>query len=344
MVAVVTPSKIDTFDDAIAIACNRAKIAGTVQQRDLDFIKGAINQHYLQICCERRWRWRRFDRSYIMRKPTTDGTASVTKNARTVTFSDLVVDNTLLGKTFQAVGTNELYRIVGFDEAAQEIFLENGFLGETNVIATYKIYHYEFALPPDCDNVNQLYTDQNFMNNGEIDYLSAPEFNRVLSTSIGRIGPPMIWTEDSQIFANPTLIPLDVLVADYDFLGGEDEDKVNKIRFFPIAPDKDTLIHLSYTLLVDPLSESNQNILIPQDNRWVLIHKALYEWWKTNGNLQMADRENRDGMNILKEMRSEQHKSDAKPKFIVNARRHRRTHSFNDRQDLHLLSRLAEKS
>lgn len=92
---------------------------------------------------------------------------------------------------------------------------------------------------------------------------------------------------------NATARPLDVMILDYDFLGGTDFARSKKLRLFPIWPDRDRLIHINYSISVAPMSDEGEVPIMPVDDRWVLIHYALYEWWKMNGNQQIAVAEKR---------------------------------------------------
>lgn len=340
-----TSTKPETFGDIISIVENRARIVGAVQDRDRNFIKGAINEWYNTISTERNWYWRKFDRDFVFARATTTGTVSVTLDSRAVVFTGLTADATYVGRSIKIDGTSELYRIVGVDTSVNTVYLSTSYVGATSALATFKLYQYEFPLPPDCDTVIQVYHDSpdRFYARGspDLEVLNSLEFNRLLSSSNDYSGSPTHYTKEGKISAE-TLPTLDVQILDYDFLGGNEYEAIDRIRLFPIEPDQKRLIHVNYTIQVEPLIEDADKPLIPIDNRWILVHFALGEWWKSNGALNLSDREFGQGKKMLNEMRSEHHKTDTKPKFIVPKNRYRRQNYFSDREYLFRISRALE--
>lgn len=334
--------KFDTFGELTQICVDRAKIAGTAQPKDLEIIKGALNEYYLNICTERNWTWRKFDRSFEFKLPSSTGTVSVVNGSRVATFAGVTIDDTFRTRTLSIVGTLELYRIIGVDIATNAVYLDGNYIAQTNATAQYKLFQYEFPLPPDCDTVAQIYIDGNLFRDRQLDEVNNEEFNRMLSTTVMLAGPPQIYTQDGSIAYNPTGRVLDDQLLNYDFLGGEDFDEVFKLRLFPIWPDMDRLVHISYSKCVEPMVNDNDICIIPVDDRSVLIHFALYEWWKIQGNLNMANMEKSDAKGKLKEMRDEFRKTDTKPTLIVNASRYRRAHKLDRNIDVFRLSRLQE--
>lgn len=332
------PINFYTFEDLTQIVIARAKIAGQVQTRDYDMVRGFINEHYINIVTERNWTWRKMDRSFLFAGPlgnTTGVTCSVTLGSRAVVFTGITVDETFSYRTLNVIGTSELYRVIGIDISANAVYLEAPYIQTTSPTAQFRLYQYEFALPPDCDIVNQVYVDGNWMNNRELDYCDVLQFNRALSNSTQLAGPPQAWTQDGNIPFNATAVPLDVMLLNYDFLGGENFDQVNKIRLFPIWPDQNRLIHVNYSRMVAPMSKPTDRPIIPVDDCSVLIHFALYEWWKIQGNKDIAAMELRDAQGKLKEMRDEFRKTDPKPQMILNGARYRR-YSLIDRRRFYL--------
>jgi len=345
MPADTTSIKVDTFGDVISIVENRARIAGTVQDADKNFIKGAINEFYIKICTERNWTWRKFDRDFIFGLAITTGTASVTFGSREVVFTGLTLDATHRGRSFQVTGTSELYRIIGINTANNSALLSSSYAGTTNALATYKMYQYEFPLPPDCDTITQVYIDNSYSafggSAGELEEMNVLEFNRILSTNPNWRGTPAYYNRDGMINTE-TLPPLDVQVLDYDFLGGEADEDVSRLRIFPIEPDTTRLIHLNYSIQVEPLMELDQKPIMPVDDRWILIHHALGVWHASNNSGTLADREFAIATKMLKEMRAEHHKTDIKPKVIIRKDRYQREHFRNRDDEIFRISRRAE--
>lgn len=336
----------DTFGSIKQIVYNRAKIAADVQERDAEFVDSAINEYLMRISTERAWHWRKFERSIVFKRAETTGASAVTNGSREVVITGLTLNETYMHRSIRFNGEREIYRIIGLDLTANSIILEADYVGTTAAAATHKIYRYEFPLPPDLDTLEPPFVDtggQRFSGTmtGELDTLNTQEFNQLLSVASDYEGPVSGYTRDGDI-STETMPPLDVMVADYDFIAGDQYERISKLRLFPINPDRDTLIHIPYTRLVEPLKNDQDRPLMPVDDRWVLVHYALAEWWKKQGSGSQADREFTAADRMLAEMRQEFHKTDVKPKLVVDARIFRRARGISDRKLLHWISRQVE--
>ena len=339
--------KCVTFDDMVSICEARGRIEGTVETVDRLLIKGFINEHYMRIGTERNWWWRSFHRSFSFKTPTASvsgvSSAAIVDGSREVVMTGPTVSTAYIGKSIKFNGTGDLYRIIGIEVATNKFFLEGEFLGTSDDDASYKIYQYEFALPPDYDTVKQLYImDDAVRNHGQIDYLSTLEFNRKLAASSSMVTSPAFYTVDGKIRANTSLEVLDKMILDYDFLGGDDADKVDCVRILPINTDKSRLIHIDYSMNISPLQDDDAKPMMPVDSRWMLIHFALYEWFKLNGQGQSSEKELRDATSMLKEMRNEHRKTEPKAKFIVDGSRYKRVHNCDGHDDMFRAARALE--
>lgn len=336
-----------TFGDMINIVERRAKIAGTVQTRDRDLIKDALNEANQTITTERAWKWRKFDRTFNVGPAITTGTVSATLLSRELTFTGLTISAVHLGRSIRIDSTPELYRIIGIDTASNKVFLDAKYVGATNALATYRMFQYEYSLPPDLDTLQFVYIDSGIGNSGsesgQLEDLNNVEFNRLLSVNSSLTGSPSHYTQDGDIFAED-LPPLDEMVLDYDFLGGEQYTRIAKIRIFPIESDQNRIVHLNYSRRAVELIEDIDEPLMPIDDRWVLIHYALGTWHSSNSSGAQADRSFKQGTLKLAEMRQEYIKTDVKPKLIYDGRTYQREHNLNDYKLLHRISRVGESS
>lgn len=334
-----------TFIDMINIVESRAKIKGDVQDRDREFVKTAINEAYFNIATERAWHWRKFDRTYNFLPAVTTGTVDVTQFSREVTFTGLTVAETFLGKSIKINSTQELYRIIGLDISNNKVLLSSPYVGATASAASHILYSYEFALPPDLDTITSFHISSPFYGSasgsGILEDINVLEFNQKLSVAADFVGPPTHYTRDGDIPAE-SLPPLDEMVLDYDFLGGELYERISRARVFPINPDIERVLYLNYTRMPDVLSADTDVPLMPLDNRWILIHMALATWHRTNNSGSMADRELSIANGMLAEMRQEFIKTDIRPTFVFDARRYKRSRDFSDYRLLHQLSRIGE--
>lgn len=335
-----------TFGDMVSIGLNRGQIAGTAQDRDLNFFKGALNEHNMRISTERDWAWRKMDRDIVFKRAVTTGTVAVVQDSREVVFTGLTVDEAYPGKSIKITGDNVLYRVIGVDISANSVFLAAPFAGTTDADATFKLYTYEFPLPPDCDDITQIYYDYpssgRYGGEAQLDPVSVVEFNRLLASNPDYIAAPMQFTRDGKISAE-TMPPLDSMVLDYDFLGGDAYTQVDKLRVFPIEPDVTRVLHLNYSVHVEDMANDSDVPLMPVDDRWVLVHFALADWFRVRGQDKAAIMEMSIANGILKEMRNEHKRNDLTPKFKVSYSRHKRSHGrFNDKKEIMRISRLSD--
>ena len=336
------PVKPVTFEDMTNICVGRAKISGEPESDDYTMIQGFLNEAYMTIATERNWTWKKFDRAFPFKRAVTTGTVGVTNNTRSITFSAITINNNLLGKTLNVNGDQNFYRIIGIDVAGNRALIESAYVGTTNATAQFKMYQYEFALPPDLDQIVQVYIDGQLYGSGQLDPLNILEFNRKMSRVGVFNGMPVAYCQDGNEFVAPSLPPLNETVLNYDFLGGPVYGKSQKIRLLPIEPDVDRVIHLNYSIIVPPMKEPSSQPLMPLPDRWILINFAMAEWWKTQGNTTQATMELKKYTTKLNEMRAEYTKTDPKPKFIVDGRRYSRMSGVDSTADMFWLARQNE--
>ncbi len=347
----------------MTVALDRANINGDVQTDVADTFKGFANEYYVNICTERNWTWRKFDRSLVFKKAIDIATFGF-ENDRRVSLYDgagnaLTNLSQYRGRTISTKVDGVMYRIVGSGTtsvgdplfAGKAVVILDAPLVEapSNLTAAdARMYEYEFALPPDCDTISDVFCEGQIDKDGQIDVCNNSEFNRCMSQPAGLLaGPVRLYTRDGKILATPSLNvqqPLDQVLLGYDFLGGDEISKSERIRFFPPEPDRNKVIHFSYSTHITEMSKDEDEPIIPKDDRWILIHYMLYEWWKKKGNKDSADRELRDAEKILRAMREEQRKTDTKPKMIVDGRRFQRQKTIERDDTRFRIARIAEGS
>lgn len=340
-----TSIKCVTFGDMISIVENRAKIAGTVQDRVRNQIKGLLNEHYVNIGTERNWYWRKFDRSFVFDRAITTGTAAVTSGSREIVYTGRTVDQKDRGKTVKIVGKMEMYRIIGVNTSSNSHYIDCPYVGDTETGKSYKLYQYEFPLPPDCDTITQLYFDsayEGLYGKPDMTELDVMQFNRLMSMYPDTATVPFGYCRESKIPIN-TLPPLDSMILNYDFLlGDEDTATVDKLRLFPLEPDQKRVIHINYSKHINEMNKDDEEPLIPVDNRWVLVNLTLSDFFALNGQNSTSDRYLRKANDILNRMRSEYIKTDVKPRFIYDPNRNKRSHDYGYSDYLFIISRANE--
>lgn len=313
---------ITYFSDVVNIGM---KIAG-VSERQTDHednFKTWTSEWHETICTERNWHWRNFDRSFIFDLAIDTGTVAVTEDSRIVTFTGLTISRDHLGRSISINNERELYRIVGFSTATNQVYLDSAYVGETDVSTTYKMYNYEFSLPNDCDDVNSLIVS----GVGEIELVSPNEFKRYLNSGLLPKANPFVYCRDAlHLNPNGLIPPLGEWVLNYDFLGYNDNSGVrgDRISLYPIEPDRKRKIDINYSIQVPSYTDDGRP-LIPKSDRWVLLNFVLADYHRANGNLQLSGSYQSKAMKRLKEMRAEHKANEQKPKLIINARKFHRT-------------------
>lgn len=337
--------KVATRGDIISQLKNRANITDTtvseISHEDVQLLQQLLNEHYIAIATERDWHFRTFDRAFKMPPADSTGTATVTENSREVTLSGRAVTAADRGKSIKFTNVDNLYRIIGVNAAASKIYLEARYTGSSSTTQTYSIYQYEFALPPDCDDVLQAFVYNSSTESPELEIIDNLEFNRILSTSAQVGGEPFCCTRSSYIEANSGLEVLDEMILDYDFLGGKDQDKSSRLRIFPIAPSAARIININYSIQVNPLTSDTDRLVFPVDDNWVLMNFVLSDFFLLRHNdVTRSTRLRSLADKRLKEMRRENRLTDTKPRFIPDTRSYRREHiARNSNRDIFELSR-----
>lgn len=341
-----TPIKLDNFGDIVSVALARCK-GFSVRDRDVNLMKGFINEVYTEIMNQKAWPFRKMDRSFVMDLPESVGTVAVEDGSRIVDFSSLAIDKTYRGKTIVFENTQNMYRIIGVNSLEGKAYLDAAYVGQDNATATYQIYTYEFPIPPDCDNIEQIYVDTNYSfgytNNGQLDGVPNNRFNRMLSGDTLRAGIPRAWCRDGKIKLS-NVPPLDEMLLNYDFLSGDSEDKVDRLRIYPIQPDIKRVIHLSYTLRAKAMTSDEHKPLMDKNDWWVLVHGGAMEYLYHLDRQNEAVREEIKFNKLFKDMCTRYGVSEARPRMYVDTTRYRRVHStrYSRRKELHYISRQAE--
>lgn len=341
-----SPVKLENFDDIVNMAIQRCK-GFSARESDINLMKGFINEVYSMILKQKQWPFAKMDRSFVFDLPVTTGTVAVTLDSRVITFTGLTLDKTYLGRSISIDNTLTLYRIIGINTVSNSAYLDTSYVDQTKANATFKIFQYEFPIPPDCSSIEQVYIDSNFIygarNGGQVDGVNNQRFNRLISGAPLQAGPPGAWCKDGKIQFN-AIPPLDEMILNYDFLGGEDTDLADRLRLFPIQPDRKRVIHLSYVLAATPMTMPDHKPIMDKDDWYILVHGGCAEYLYYNNRRDDAIREESKMNRLFKDMCTKFGISDTRPKMVVNAGRYKRFHNsrYSDKQELFYISRQAE--
>jgi len=316
----MTVNRIQKMSDVIDVVKARVGILDT-QTDKIEALKSFIGQKYDEICGERNWNWRIFDRSFSIKEGEDGGTASLTYDSREVVLSDFTLASTHFGKSIQFGTNSELYRIVAVNVAEDKIILESPYTGETEADASFTIYTYEFPLPFDCDEIISV----NISGGAQIDEFNPIEFKRLFNGSPTGTTPYAYCRYGLTLDPN-TLIPnLGEWVLNYDFLAKNDNsgEYGDKLAIFPYNPNKTYKIDIQYSKNTNGY-EGDSVPIMPANDRWVLVDFAMAQHYLSLGQFQTSSMYMSNAEKRLKKMRSEFKGAQSKVKAVISADRYMR--------------------
>lgn len=323
-----------TFKDIYDIVISRTRVSTEVRPDEEAMIKGMINQAYVTLSASYDWNWKKKTWDIVMSQPITSGTSNVSNGSRIVTLTDVTVTKELMGRSVRFNNEIEIYRIIGVNESGSKIYLSANFIGTTDSEATHQIYQHEHTLPLDCDILGRPYHDSSNYNNSALsrmddsdnDPLIKPidesDFLREVAVNSKAKGKPIYYCECE--WGAPVGLPkLEEMVLGWDFLADEDY-KYKRVKFFPLDPGEDTLVHIPYFRSVQTLYADDQQPEFPKEHRWLIVDAALeiYFAYETDD-----DKTNYYGNRVrafINKTFSKVNKSRKSPRLVVNMRRLRR--------------------
>ena len=299
-----------TSDDIVYAVRVRAKVASD-DTNNIDAIKTFIQQRYLNICTETRWRWLRNDRDLKIEAPYTTGTVSVTNDSRTITGSGTSWTEAMVGAKI-VINDGEIFEILSVSSATS-LSISERYQGTTASSLAYSIYRDEYPLWPDFDQIENIWHDySNMAGNGKV-YPVSPDEMVVLKTSKpSSNGKAIYYTIDGVDTYNS--VPIGQFIIGHDFIGGS---TTKKLEIYPERPDSSYNIHVKYTYLVEPLDDGISEPLIPLNDRWVLVYGALSDYYDMAGDKTSAQYWNNEYEKGMRRMLRDLDDTDDKAKIVV---------------------------
>lgn len=152
-------------------------IDGTTNERVLKVLQ-AINYVGQRLGKFSRWRFL-YKRHYLRMIPHySTGTVSITQGETTATFTDAVLTQDMVGRTFKATPYPELYKIIEVDGST--VTFDQPYNGDTIADKTYRIVKDRYPMPEDYDSAELSMVEM--ITPKELDLVSPDQFDRMKFT------------------------------------------------------------------------------------------------------------------------------------------------------------------
>ena len=250
------------FVDIYTAVAEAAKVQST-DTTNINRIKRWVNMGYLdKVVPAKRWWWLRNHTTVKINPKITLGTISVTQDSTSITFSDAPVAS-VAGEFFTTSSNEEIYRISTHTAGATAAVLDSDYIGDTAATANYQVWPYRLALPSNCKEVIEVYTDRFPVSLNNVGF---QEFRRIMQEIPKREGLPTTYT-----------------VSDFDSSGNRE------IYIYPAISTERVLIQIDYIQEAPALDLDGDEPLMPVEDRSILFLLGLEKAWKyINRNTERA--------------------------------------------------------
>jgi len=231
-------------------------------------VKQALNDVLEEICQAHNFSWLYGNLSFITVKPYETGTVSVTEGSATITGTDTVWVEGMVGRKFYCGGAT--YVVATF-VSTTSMTLTTVYAGDSGSGLTYKIYQDEYSLASDVEDILAV-RQENY-----------PQ--RLVKRDIEFMDK---YYPLRNSFGYPSM---------YSIIGYDSTDYI-KIAVYPI-PNQARNIYYRYKKRVIEMSADNSTPIVPLRYRWVLAKGALYitaKHLEMGGAAQDFEREYRQGI------------------------------------------------
>lgn len=241
-------------------------------------IKQIVNELYLQeVVPFKSWIWLRGQTRVEHKAYYSSGTASVTPNSTTVTLS--VAPSTASGSRanyfFAVDGYEEIYPISAHTAGSTTVTLATPYTGTLNATANFRIWTDRVALPTDCSEVFNAWTD---FGNKTMEGKGWQELREIVLANQRLEERPNVYSVGD--YYDPT--PL---------TGETEADRYRVMYVYPALYTQSTTIHIDYLVEPSALDADGDEPIIPKKDRIVLFYGAAARAWaEIARNEEMANR------------------------------------------------------
>jgi len=269
--------EVRTFKDIQDAILRRGKIEDTTSNRN--DLKEFINTSYARIGREEPYKWAGETLPIRLRGKYETGTLTATKDSDQVTGDSTVwAENSHRFSRMKITGSNTAYRILRIGSTTTAT-LDQPWVGTTAASLTYQIYRDEYGLFPDFQGMRR------FRIQGQSAYplpISPEKMDQLRDAKPFYAGVPKYYTVfGSAIYTEKVWSTFNL---NHDFW----EDSLDSaprnpcLVVWPAIHTTDTMALIRYTKVLPPLSEDDDEPLMPVGDRVVLVWGTLCERFLAN--------------------------------------------------------------
>lgn len=270
--------QVKTFGDIIDAVITRGKLKEDTATRSL--VKERVNTAMLLIAYAKPYRWCAATKKMVIKKRYTTGTALFTNNSSTVTGTSTVWDLTQSHTSHEGwkiyhVGDNTIYDVARVNSAT-ELNIEPYYVGDTTETSDYVMFRSDYGLPPDCQDVRRIIIPNWRF---PIRPVGPNKLDDYMALAPTRNGLPRCYTVNgleyySQKTWSQFLLKTDFFEDDPDVV----EPRQKKLTLYPCNfTDNDVVATVRYTRTIPQIGDEDEEPIIPVENRYVIVLKALVE-------------------------------------------------------------------
>jgi hypothetical protein len=262
------------FSDIVQRVVDELKLDAN-DTNEINRIKRDINDVYLnEVVPFKRWLWLSGNTRAIHKAYYGAGKVAVTPDSTTVTLSVAPAASigSLAGYYFAVDNVSEIYEVASHTAESTTIVLTSVWTGPLNASASYKIWDDKVALPTDCRETLEVWTD----------YLQDPmegvglqEFRRKQTYNGRATGRPSFYT--TYDYYDPTPLTAET-----------EADRYRVMKVYPAISDYKTTINIDYIKEATPLELDGDEPLMPIEDRIVLAYGAKKRAWTRARNPEAA--------------------------------------------------------
>lgn len=306
-----------TFQEMYESTLRRMKIP-TTDSEALAATKEAINTRYENLAFRKRWRWRKVNFDITATMKLTTGTVAVVNASRSATFSGSSLTALHVGWFLRVDGTNDVYKVLNIDTGTQVALLSAAYVGSSSATATFKLFEYEFGLPPDCEELDLVWHDHR---RAQVDIVTPREFLDAQVANQWHEGKAQIVTcAGFKAYEGPTL---GSFVLGYDFLNSASANDL-KMLVYPLIPSETYVIHTTYVKKLALMVEDADEPLLPEEKRHILVWGALSDMYMRERNIETAKYYDRKFEDMVAELEADMESYEERPVLTVDNRKYYR--------------------
>jgi len=273
-------------------------------------IDGVINERYLRLATDWKWRWLQAERDLRIPSKYTTGTLTATGDSRSLVGSSTVWVDAMEGRYIKIEGEQTVHRIIAVNSNTT-IELAERIERATASSLTYILFQADFGLFPDLEQVDEIW-HEHIISGRLVKPIGPREYSEQAARFPIAEGKARFYTRYG--FKSYEAVPIGQFLMGYDFIGQTDQYKLST---WPRVPDEDYTIHIRYTKKITALNLDGDEPLMPKSDRWVLVYGALADFYDSRGNETSSRYWNTEFNRAMKKMKADIDDSDDRAKLTI---------------------------